>query len=61
VRSRSPGGRATAGEHDAEESAGETFRADIEEVVFTSVNADASALVIEWWRPDRGLVEVVRA
>jgi hypothetical protein len=25
-----------------------------------SVNADASALVIEWWRPDRGLVEVVR-
>jgi hypothetical protein len=49
------------GEHDAEESAGETFRADIEEVVFTSVNADASALVIEWWRPDRGLVEVVRA
>jgi hypothetical protein len=26
-----------------------------------SVNADASALVIEWWRPDRGLVEVVRA
>ena len=44
-----------------EEPSGDLFRADIEEVVFTSLNDDASALVIESWRPDRGLVRVERA
>jgi hypothetical protein len=49
------------GELGGEEPSDDVFRADIEEVVFTGLNDDASALVIESWRPDRGLVRVERA
>jgi hypothetical protein len=45
----------------AEGPPGELFRADINQVVFTGLNAAASALVIETWRPGRGLVRVERA
>ena len=40
---------------------GEVFRADLDEVVFTGLNAEATLLVIEWWRPDTGLRRVERA
>ena len=45
----------------AEGPPGELFRADIDQVVFTGLNAAASALVIETWRPGSGLVRVERA
>lgn len=40
---------------------GEMFRADLDEVVLTGLNADATALVVETWRPDTGLRRVERA
>ena len=40
---------------------GELFNADITEVVVTRLNADATALVVEWWTPDRGVRRVERA
>jgi hypothetical protein len=40
---------------------GELFRVDIEEVVVTRLNETATALVIESWRPGRGLRRVERA
>lgn len=40
---------------------GELFRADLAEVVFTGLNADATALVIESWRPGTALRRVERA
>ena len=40
---------------------GESFRVDIEEVVVTRLNETATALVIESWRPGRGLRRVERA
>jgi hypothetical protein len=39
---------------------GETFIADIVEVVITSLNADATKLVVESWTPERGLRRVER-
>ena len=39
---------------------GETFVADITEVVITGLNAEASMLVVEWWNPDRGVRRVER-
>jgi hypothetical protein len=39
---------------------GELFRADIDEVVVTGLNAEASKLVIETWTPDRGMRRVER-
>jgi hypothetical protein len=39
---------------------GELFRADIDEVVFTGLNAEATRLVIETWTPGRGLRRVER-
>jgi hypothetical protein len=44
-------------EGDAE---GELFRADIEEVVFTGLNAEGTMLVIETWTPGGGLRRVER-
>lgn len=38
-----------------EEPDGETFIADITEVVITGLNAEATKLVVESWTPDRGL------
>ena len=34
---------------------GELFRADVREVVLTCLNPTASALLVEWWTPERGL------
>ena len=39
---------------------GELFRADISEVVVTSLNASATMLVIESWTPQRGMRRVER-
>jgi hypothetical protein len=39
---------------------GEMFTADIAEVVITTLNAEATRLVIESWTPDRGLRRVER-
>lgn len=44
-----------------EEPDGEMFVADIGEVVITALNDDATQLVIESWRPERGLKRVERA
>ena len=40
---------------------GEFFRGDVSEVVVTSLSADGSKLVIEWWTPEGGLQRVERA
>jgi hypothetical protein len=54
-------GRAThAGDLDGD-TPGELFRADIEEVVITGLNEEATALVIESWGPGRGLRRIERA
>ena len=42
------------------EAEGERFRADIDEVVFTGLDAGATKLVIETWTPGRGLRRVER-
>jgi len=43
------------------DTSGELFRADIGEVIFTGLNATATALVIETWRPASGLHRIERA
>jgi Pyridoxamine 5'-phosphate oxidase len=45
----------------AEGPPGELFRADIDQVVFTGLNATGSALVVETWTPQRGMHRVERA
>jgi hypothetical protein len=40
---------------------GELFRAEVEQVVFTGLNASGTALVVEAWQPGRGLSLVERA
>jgi len=42
------------------EVSGHLFRADLDEVVLTSLNDAGTMLVIEWWRPGRGLRRVER-
>jgi len=39
---------------------GESFRADIAEVVHTHLNEEATMLVVEWWTPARGLRRIER-
>ncbi|SFW70480.1 pyridoxamine 5'-phosphate oxidase family protein [Amycolatopsis australiensis] len=39
---------------------GESFRADITEVVHTHLNPAATLLVVEWWTPGAGLRRVER-
>jgi hypothetical protein len=39
---------------------GEAFIADITEVVVTGLNAEATALVVEWWTPEAGLRRIER-
>jgi len=39
---------------------GESFHADISEVVHTHLNDAATLLVVEWWTPARGLQRVER-
>jgi hypothetical protein len=42
------------------EPSGELFRADISEVVSTGLNEAATALIIESWRPERGMRRIER-
>lgn len=49
-----------AADETGEQPDGETFVADITEVVFTGLNAEATKLVVEWWTPDRGLRRIER-
>jgi hypothetical protein len=55
-------GRATLVTTDAvgEQPDGETFVADITEVVITALNAEATRLVVESWTPGRGLRRIER-
>ncbi|WP_019927739.1 pyridoxamine 5'-phosphate oxidase family protein [Nocardia sp. BMG111209] len=39
---------------------GDSFHADITEVVHTHLNAEATLLVVEWWTPAQGLRSVDR-
>ena len=45
---------------EAEEADGDSFHADITEVVHTHLNAEATMLVIEWWTPAAGLRRIER-
>ena len=54
-----PAGRVTV-EEGSEQLDGETFVADITEVVITRLNAEATKLVVEFWTPDQGLRMVER-
>ncbi|MDP2293340.1 MAG: pyridoxamine 5'-phosphate oxidase family protein [Actinomycetota bacterium] len=45
----------------AETAEGETFTADIDEVVITHLDDAATMLVVEWWTPAGGLRHVERA
>jgi Pyridoxamine 5'-phosphate oxidase len=40
---------------------GELFRAEIDQVVFTGLNAAGNALVVETWQPQQGLRRIERA
>jgi hypothetical protein len=40
---------------------GDLFRADIEAVVHTHLDAGATMLVVEWWTPTHGLRRIERA
>ncbi|MGH2785136.1 MAG: pyridoxamine 5'-phosphate oxidase family protein [Actinomycetota bacterium] len=39
---------------------GDRFHADIDEVVHTHLNEEATMLVVEWWTPARGLRRIER-
>jgi hypothetical protein len=54
-----PAGPVTTSEAGAQPD-GESFTADITEVVITRLNDEATKLVVESWRPDRGLRRVER-
>jgi hypothetical protein len=53
-------GRAIAAGPISEGPGGDSFRADIAEVVLTHLNAEATLLVVEWWTPANGLRKVER-
>ena len=57
-----PAGAVTAhGDGDGEDGPqGESFVADITEVVVTGLNQEATLLVVEWWTPAGGLQHVER-
>jgi Pyridoxamine 5'-phosphate oxidase len=49
------------GEADGNEGGdGDRFRADIDDVVHTHLNASATMLVVEWWTPVQGLRRIER-
>ncbi|HUA41157.1 MAG TPA: pyridoxamine 5'-phosphate oxidase family protein [Streptosporangiaceae bacterium] len=54
------GGRAIAAGPVTEGPDGESFRADITEVVHTHLNEKATMLVVEWWTPAGGLQRIER-
>jgi hypothetical protein len=45
----------------AQGTTGDSFRADIEQVVHTHLNEAATLLVVEWWTPEHGMQQVERA
>ncbi len=53
-------GRAIAADSTAGGSGGDRFSADIDTVVHTHLNAEATLLVIEWWTPEHGLRKIER-
>ena len=53
-------GRAVPAGPVTEEADGDSFHADIAEVVHTHLNAEATMLVIEWWTPAGGLRSIER-
>jgi Pyridoxamine 5'-phosphate oxidase len=53
-------GRAIAAGAITDGPAGDSFHADIAEVVHTHLNEQATMLVVEWWMPVRGLRRVER-
>jgi Pyridoxamine 5'-phosphate oxidase len=53
-------GRAIAVTPVTEGPDGESFRADIAEVVHTHLNEQATLLVVEWWTPSGGLQKAER-
>ncbi len=53
-------GRAIAAGLVTEGPDGESFRADITEIVHTHLNEKATMLVVEWWTPTRGLQRIER-
>ncbi len=53
-------GRAIAAGPIAASVDGDRFHADIEEVVHTHLNEEATMLVVEWWTPRRGLRRIER-
>jgi Pyridoxamine 5'-phosphate oxidase len=53
-------GRAIPAGPVGEGTGGERFRADIEQVVHTHLNADATMLVVEWWTPAKGIRRLER-
>ena len=55
-----PGEAKIAGRALPEGPDGESFTADITEVVITHLNDEATRLVIEWWTPSGGLQRVER-
>ena len=44
-----------------EGSGGDRFHADINDVVLTHLNEEATMLVVEWWTPAHGLRRLERA
>ncbi|MEE6179608.1 pyridoxamine 5'-phosphate oxidase family protein [Mycobacterium sp. 050134] len=54
-------GRVIVSGSTGDESDGDSFHADIAEVVHTRLNEEATMLVIEWWTPVRGLQRIERA
>ena len=55
-----PAGPVTEEAQEAQGADGDSFRADIAEVVHTHLNAEATMLVIEWWTPAGGLRRIER-
>jgi hypothetical protein len=53
-------GRAIAADATTGGSDGDRFRADIDAVVHTHLNAEATLLVVEWWMPEHGLRRIER-
>ena len=49
------------GDGSGEQPDGEAFVADIDEVVVTALDAEATKLVVEWWTPGGGRRRVERA
>jgi hypothetical protein len=53
-------GRAIAAGTTGDGAAGDSFRADLADVVHTHLNEQATLLVVEWWTPAQGLRRIER-